>query len=334
MLLHRESHDFTGWKVSKTSVSSPRLSVFLFASLRYIASRLLLNLPLQPLGVNMFCPQCGTENYTDAYFCPKCGRQTRYGSPVSSEGRVKTMPIPDGVRGWSWGAFIFSWIWGPFNGTPIALLALVPLVGFAMSIALGIKGREWAWKNKNWDNLDHFNRVQRVWSVCGVVFLITLFVIGILASVVIPAYQSYVVRAKMRSGIPFTEHTQAASAATPVAIGQSIKFISESELSTHLRKLMSCEPFMPNTKVCRIEFQGLQIEIPGITPGKRNGGIYVLKLGTGQELFYMGHCLVLDFKKSFPSENPYGLWVLIREDGMIRPHINAELASDFCNYLN
>ena len=60
------------------------------------------------------------------------------------------------------------------------MLALVPYVNIPVVIWLGFKGREMAWRNRHWDNIDHFNRVQRVWSQWGlgiaaaiVVFLMT-----------------------------------------------------------------------------------------------------------------------------------------------------------------
>lgn len=35
---------------------------------------------------------------------------------------------------------------------------------------LGLKGRQWAWQNCRWEDVDHFNRVQRNWSLTGLVF--------------------------------------------------------------------------------------------------------------------------------------------------------------------
>jgi hypothetical protein len=130
----------------------------------------------------MFCTACGTLQADTALSCPSCGRPT-HGSDY----------IPEGVKGWSWGAFFFSWIWAIFNRTYIGLLALIPYVGFFVAIWLGVKGREMAWKNKHWDNLEHFNRVQRRWSLWSLV-LFVLPVLGILLAVAIPAYQSYVDR--------------------------------------------------------------------------------------------------------------------------------------------
>src|SRR5262245_14023322 len=76
---------------------------------------------------------------------------------------------PEGVRGWSWGAFFWTWIWSLFNRTWIGLLALVPYVGFIFMFYLGFKGRELAWRNKRWESLEHFNRVQRAWSKWGTI---------------------------------------------------------------------------------------------------------------------------------------------------------------------
>ena len=53
-----------------------------------------------------------------------------------------------------------------------------------------------AWKNKQWESVDHFNRVQKKWSFWGVTLVLGTFVLGVLAAIVIPAYQDYVHHAK------------------------------------------------------------------------------------------------------------------------------------------
>ena len=89
--------------------------------------------------------------------------------------------IPPGIAGWSWGAFLWNWIWAIFNNTWIGLLALIPGVNIIMIFVLGVKGREWAWKNKQWDSVEHFNRVQRKWSVWGIgLVLASLLLSGLL----------------------------------------------------------------------------------------------------------------------------------------------------------
>ena len=105
--------------------------------------------------------------------------------------------FPDGIKGWSWGAFLLSGFWAIGNRTWIGLLAFVPYAGLIMAIILGIKGREWAWKNKEWESVEHFNRVQRKWSIWGVVVLSASFVVGLLAAIALPAYQDYSIRSKV-----------------------------------------------------------------------------------------------------------------------------------------
>ena len=106
----------------------------------------------------------------------------------NTSGMGSNAVIPDGVKGWSWGAFFLNWIWAAFNSTWIGLLALIPYAGFIMAIILGLKGREWAWKNKRWDSLEHFNRVQKKWSFWGVLITLVPATIGILAAIIIPMY--------------------------------------------------------------------------------------------------------------------------------------------------
>jgi hypothetical protein len=116
----------------------------------------------------------------------------------NNSGQGKDSVPPDGVKGWSWGAFLWNWIWAIGNKTWIGLLALVPYIGFIMAIYLGIKGRELAWRNKRWDSLDHFNRVQRAWTKWALIIIVGAAVIGIVAAIALPAYQDYVVRARGR----------------------------------------------------------------------------------------------------------------------------------------
>jgi hypothetical protein len=137
------------------------------------------------------CRGCGHELHETAITCPHCGAPQR--ATLSDN-----VPVPDGIKGWSWGAFLLNWIWGPFNGTWIAMLSLVPYIGFVMMIVLGFKGREWAWKNKRWDSVEHFNRVQRLWSIWALVLVLGTLLIGILAGIGIPAYQDW--QRRTRSG--------------------------------------------------------------------------------------------------------------------------------------
>lgn len=116
--------------------------------------------------------------------------------------------IPNGIKGWSWGAFLLNWIWAIGNRTWIGLLAIIPYVGFVMAIILGIKGREWAWKNGYWKSVDHFNHIQKKWSFWGMMIVVVVFIIGILAVIALPAYQGYIIRAKVTEGLNLAVHAE------------------------------------------------------------------------------------------------------------------------------
>jgi len=111
----------------------------------------------------------------------------RYGKIKNNSG-MKEDFVPEGVKGWSWGAFFLNWIWALFNKTYIGLLALIPYIGLIFAFYLGFKGRELAWKNKRWNSMEHFNEVQRKWSFWGVMLLVVPAVLGILAAIVIPMF--------------------------------------------------------------------------------------------------------------------------------------------------
>jgi hypothetical protein len=117
-------------------------------------------------------------------------------APENNSGGGRAIEPPSGVKGWSWGAFLLNWIWAVFNKTWIGLLCFVPYLGFIVSIYLGVKGRELAWRNKRWDSLEQFNRVQRKWSVWGLVLIVGVAGIGIVAAIAIPAYVQYTQQAR------------------------------------------------------------------------------------------------------------------------------------------
>lgn len=136
----------------------------------------------------VFCMQCGQKIPSSAQNCPHCGaQQTQTAASISVPPQAASLPasiLPEGVKGWSWGAFWFSWIWAIFNKTWIGLLALIPLVNLVMMVILGLKGREWAWRNKAWSSVEHFNRVQRKWSIAGWIVMAVGLLFGIAVGVI------------------------------------------------------------------------------------------------------------------------------------------------------
>lgn len=144
----------------------------------------------------IFCRGCGKQIHETAPACPHCGARQAGAATSPSE-----KPVPEGVKGWSWGAFLLSWVWAIGNKTWIGLLALIPYVGFIMAIVLGFKGREWAWKSKQWDDIEHFNRVQKKWSFWGVAIVGSMLALGLLAGIGFIAFEHYSKRAQRSEAI-------------------------------------------------------------------------------------------------------------------------------------
>ena len=92
----------------------------------------------------------------------------------NTSGQGKTAPVSPEIDRWNWGAMLLNWIWGIGNDTYIALLMFIPLVNVVMFFVLGAKGSAWAWRNKRWDSVEHFKRVQRKWAIWAVVVYVAL----------------------------------------------------------------------------------------------------------------------------------------------------------------
>jgi hypothetical protein len=97
----------------------------------------------------------------------------------NTSGQGKAATVPAEIDRWNWGAFLLNWIWGLGNGTFIALLALVPFVGFVMIFVLGAKGSAWAWRNRKWDSVEHFRHVQRIWGFAGLAVLVAVVLLAV-----------------------------------------------------------------------------------------------------------------------------------------------------------
>jgi serine/threonine protein kinase len=81
-----------------------------------------------------------------------------------------SVPVPDEIKGWNWGAFLFPQFWPLTNQTWIGLLSWAPFIGSFMTFVLGYKGNEWAWKSRKWRSIEQFKAHQRGWAIAGLLF--------------------------------------------------------------------------------------------------------------------------------------------------------------------
>ena len=131
------------------------------------------------------CPNCGAKvDDETAVFCAECGSQLQKLRPTARGPTPTFAPtyrefVPEQVKGWSWGGFYFTWLWGVCNGVWISLLTLIPYVGIVMMGVLGAKGKEWAWKKGTWTSVEEFQRIQHRWSIAaGIVFSVSCLLIA------------------------------------------------------------------------------------------------------------------------------------------------------------
>ncbi|EOL42691.1 hypothetical protein RV11_GL003015 [Enterococcus phoeniculicola] len=88
--------------------------------------------------------------------------------------------LPQEVRKWNWGAFIFSVFWGIGNKTYLPLLCLIPVFNIVWIFVCGAKGNEWAWKSGMFQDLETFKKAQATWNRAGlVVFIIAIALIAL-----------------------------------------------------------------------------------------------------------------------------------------------------------
>ncbi|MFC2002986.1 B-box zinc finger protein [Chloroflexota bacterium] len=134
----------------------------------------------------LVCTECRTY-LRDKIYCNPCADKRFSGEMGNTSGQGSLAMIPEGIRGWNWGAFLLNWIWGVGNSVWIALLALIPYLGFIMVILLGVKGNEWAWRYKKWDSIEHFKRTQSTWTKWAVGLTIASLLIGVIWAIVVAA---------------------------------------------------------------------------------------------------------------------------------------------------
>ncbi len=153
--------------------------------------------------------------------------------------------VPGEIRGWNRGAFFLGWIWGIGNNVRIALLTAIPTISFIpimtklpdrlltptlilffgflliVSIVLGAKGNEWAWRYKKWDSIEHFMRAQRTWATVGTMptLAVWLFLVAVIPNIPHPLI-------RYESPAPETELANIQSAVAAMMLEQEISTLS------------------------------------------------------------------------------------------------------------
>ena len=111
--------------------------------------------------------------------------------------QMENVEVPDSVvNHFNWGAFLLTWIWGIGNKSYITLwyfvallFSIIPMVGsfipFGVGIWFGVKGNEWAWKNKHFESVEKFHEYQKKWAIWGVIsFVLAIILMGLMLSFV------------------------------------------------------------------------------------------------------------------------------------------------------
>ncbi len=87
-------------------------------------------------------------------------------------GKITSRLPYDYTKDFNWGAFLGTWMWGLYNRSYITLFmwaaSATPLSGL-FQIYCGLKGNEWAYKGKKWNDVKAFNKSQKrqtIFFVC------------------------------------------------------------------------------------------------------------------------------------------------------------------------
>lgn len=167
------------------------------------------------------------------------GNNVQINQEVNNSGQGKIALIPREGKRFNWGGFFFTWIWGLANNSYITLISLglavisflVPffvgiftgisgdsasmgvgfvlifilnlifgIAGIVLRIWFGVKGNEWAWQNKRWQSIAHFNSVQKIWAIVGSVLVgVTILIYLVIAAITVPVLMTDTSKAKDRT---------------------------------------------------------------------------------------------------------------------------------------
>lgn len=134
----------------------------------------------------MQCLKCQTSLNGSESFCPSCGAFIEHlpAVPTTPSSSTTTSTyfdgmVPDEIKKWNWGAFMFQGIWGIGNYAYLALLCFIPIFNFIWMFVCGFKGNEWAWKSGKFTKLDDFLATQETWNRAGrICFFIALGIVA------------------------------------------------------------------------------------------------------------------------------------------------------------
>lgn len=107
---------------------------------------------------------------------------------IFKKGKITSQLPYDYTKEFNWGAFFGTWIWGLFNKSYIPLFHLLLFFtpwNLYFQLYCGLKGNEWAYKNKKWDDVSKFNKSQEkqtiFWSIYTCVIVPILYFVLIFA---------------------------------------------------------------------------------------------------------------------------------------------------------
>lgn len=94
------------------------------------------------------------------------------------KGKITSKYPYDFTKEFNWGAFLGTWIWGLVNKSYVTLLyflfATTPW-SFIFSLYCGLKGNEWAYKNKGWNDVAKFNKSQeKQTTIFAIIFALVI----------------------------------------------------------------------------------------------------------------------------------------------------------------
>lgn len=93
-------------------------------------------------------------------------------------GKITAQYPYDFQKEFNWGAFIATWLWGLFNKSYKTLWALILGLtpwGIYFQIYCGLKGNEWAFKNKKCTDVNKFNKSQETQTLVFLILSLIVF---------------------------------------------------------------------------------------------------------------------------------------------------------------